>query len=55
MRMLEICIKKVEGGYRYSHKQENGTTVATGNPITAFDAFRSVLSQIEEWEKEELE
>ena len=52
--MLEIRIKRVEGGYQYSHRIYNGSEVATADPITAFDALRSVISQIEEWEKEEL-
>ena len=54
MKMLEISIEKVEGGYKYAHRQHNGIEVAT-DTITAFDALRSVLSQIEEWEKEDEE
>lgn len=51
--MMEIRIRKLEDGYQYEHLQDNGVAVAT-DEITAFDALRSTVGQIGQWEEERL-
>jgi len=54
MKITEIRVRKIGNGYQYEHLQDNGIAVAT-QEITGFAAIKSVVSAIEDWEKENRE
>ena len=51
--MMEIRIRRLDDGYQYEHLQDNGVAIAT-QEITAFDAIRSMVGQVGQWEEERL-
>ena len=51
VKIVEIRLRKLEGGYQFEHLQANDIAVAT-EEITAFDATRFAFRQIVEWEEE---
>lgn len=51
VKIVEIRLRKLEGGYQFEHLQANDIAVAT-EEITAFDATRFAFRQIVEWEED---
>ena len=50
VKIVEIRVRKLEGGYQFEHLQANDIAVAT-EEITAFDATSFVVRRIAEWEE----